>query len=152
MGNNQIGVSNEQMPLPFAARITTGSGKPFPYGEPVTFTARSPSGIDISSQLSNNSDATGNSGAPGLVQTYLTPTDETGVYTVTVHHNTEEISFNSEVVSGVALSFANDNYAPLPQGGLVEDTCYLTITVSGQNQNASTRSECHSPAKRPQMV
>lgn len=132
-GNNQIGVPNAQLLLPFVANITTSNGKPVPNGEEVTFTARSPSNADVTAYLSNTSDTTGSVGYPGMVRTFLTLGDEVGVYTVTAQYEQEQITFEAETVTPVSVLGMNDNYKPLSgDGQIIQDPSLVLASVSDQ--------------------
>lgn len=134
-GNNQIGVPNEQLLLPFIARITTASGKPVANGEMVTFSARSPSGADIAANLSNSSDTTGSFGYAGLVRTFLALGGETGVYTVTAHYGDQQVTFEAETVTPISILGVDDSYRPLANGGqIIQDPGFVLVSVSGQRQ------------------
>jgi len=134
LGNNQIGAANQKLPLPFVANILV-SGAPVPDGQIVTFTAQSPSGLDVTANLSNASDTTGSNGQHGQVQTYLTLNEETGVFTITAHYQSQNIVFRAESVTPVSVLDVNSNYVPIAGGNsIIQNGDYVMVTASGEQQ------------------
>lgn len=127
-GNHQVGVPNQTLLLPFVANYTSSSGMPVRDGQLVSFSARSPSGANITANLSNTSDRTGSLGYgyEGLVHTLLTLGDELGVYTVTANFQGNEIVFEAEAVSVEYATATDQNYLPItglaPASGLMVST------------------------------
>jgi len=133
MGNNQIGIPNGELLLPFTADITAlVRNRSAAWGQEVTFTARSPSGADITANLWNVSDWTGSSGFLGIVSTFLTLGNETGVYTVTAHYGGNDVTFEAETVTPLSVTGTDENYAPGPG---IEDPSRQLVSVSGQRPN-----------------
>jgi hypothetical protein len=136
-GDNQVGQANQQLPIPFVVYLTNTNGTPVANGSNVTFTATSPSGSDITSSLSNSSDATGNNGFAGQAQTYLTLGSATGTYTVVAHCGATNFEFHAEPVTVLSIQFTDGTYqsGSLSSNEVIGDVANIRATTSGGSTN-----------------
>jgi hypothetical protein len=134
-GDNQVGTVSQQLPIPFVVYLTNTNGTPVANGSNVTFTATNPSGGDITSSLSNTSDATGNNGFAGQAQTYLTLGSATGIYTVVAHCGATNFEFRAETVTPLSVEPTDHTYQPgsVADYEVIGDVAHVRVTVSGSS-------------------
>jgi len=130
-GDSQVGVVSQQLNLPFVVYLTNPDGTPVANGQTVTFTARSPSNLDVSQLLSSTSDTTGNNGFVGQAQTRLTLGAEQGTYTVTAQWNGNLFTFSAETASVQEVTATDDRYQTIDPHEVVGIVAHYRAIVTG---------------------
>ncbi len=134
-GDNQVGITNFQLLLPFVVYLAQPDGTSYGNGTTVVFSATSPTGANISSRLSVTTTTTGANGRPGQAQTYLTLSSETGTYHVFAQVGSNTYDFVAETVTPLTLDHASERYEAPRDTTVVLAIDHLRFTASGGNTN-----------------